>query len=1167
MARNSAGSYIYELDLAYYDKVDRTKLGQFQNLEISELHRLSTTTISKATPTTYIHYALFLKTGAIKDLERAIQENGPVDGNPNYASRLKDLISMLSEKYQRTGSLEDLESAIFRAQEMVAATSQSHPERPARIKDWITLMMAKFKHTNEEDDLSDMKFLAEQIGCSIKLVKSRNGISIEVSLPRSEPNTPTPVATRPSPSVATRPSQIVAAPRPGSNTPAFNVESILAALQQGMMSQETQIQSGGMPSIMNTASNPDALRLGMAASRHGFDFENTGSTASLQLAIEYGEQAVAASSARDYSRPNYVGNLGYLLLRRYELSGERIDIERSIKFCSEAVGLVPLSDPERPMMLRSLGYAYGTKYMLDAEMGALDKAIRYCQEAVDTAAPGDQSVADWMSSLSIWLFRRFQAIGIMEDLEQSIKLNERAIEMPAKLTADLAGRLGNLVNGYEARYRRTRNIEDLKRTIKTAQRAIINYPANHPNRPGSLIQLSNSLSERFKLWRREEDINRVVRILDGVLARLPHNHPGRPGWLVNLGLGLSDRFKTTGDKADLFRAVQVTDEGLDAMPVDHKDRGRALNMLCNRLIERALSTGWSHDMDQAVEKCRDGLDSMNLEPSRRLALGFTISKIFIFQFKWEEASKYMELAIEALPLVTSRAAANLDKQLMLEDYSGHASIAAATALNAGKTAEHALRILEIGREVISGLLMDLRGDITELEQHYPGLAKSFVTLRDRLDTPSNGPLDDTSESSAPARTPNVTDRLKAERELDQLLITIRHQPGFENFFLPPTADEMKAAAESGPIIVINVCNIRCDAIIVERDKIRVVKLPKLTDTEAASQARKLQSATQGNSSEMANILRWLWDSIGEETMSALGFKQEVLDGNWPHVWWVLTGILSQFPIHAAGLHEEGSTESVMDRVISSYASSVKTLIHGRRQRTHSTAPAPNRAVLVCMDKTEGLGANGRLPFAKKEIEILTGLCPQLSMEPVTPVCIKKDVLKSLETCKIFHFAGHGHSHPTEPSRSALLLHDWMRSPLTVADLQDAKFRKSKVKASLPFLGYLSACSTKVNKSAKLADEGIHLVNALQLAGFQHVVGTLWEVSDSRCVDIARIFYENLREGMTDEAVRRGLHLAIRTVRDEEIDGDNYFQSRNGKSVNVGTGDFKFDWVPYVHFGL
>jgi hypothetical protein len=79
---------------------------------------------------------------------------------------------------------------------------------------------------------------------------------------------------------------------------------------------------------------------------------------------------------------------------------------------------------------------------------------------------------------------------------------------------------------------------------------------------------------------------------------------------------------------------------------------------------------------------------------------------------------------------------------------------------------------------------------------------------------------------------------------------------------------------------------------------------------------------------------------------------------------------------------------------------------------------------------------------------------------------------------------------------------------------------------------------------RLVDEGIHLVSAYQLAGFRHVVGTLWEVSDKYCVDAAKFFYETLRgESMTVVAVCRGLHRATRALRD----GDNEMRRVTGES--------------------
>jgi CHAT domain-containing protein len=44
------------------------------------------------------------------------------------------------------------------------------------------------------------------------------------------------------------------------------------------------------------------------------------------------------------------------------------------------------------------------------------------------------------------------------------------------------------------------------------------------------------------------------------------------------------------------------------------------------------------------------------------------------------------------------------------------------------------------------------------------------------------------------------------------------------------------------------------------------------------------------------------------------------------------------------------------------------------------------------------------------------------------------------------------------------------------------------------LAFLSACST-ARPGTRLADEAIHLASAFQLAGYRHVLATLWPVPD------------------------------------------------------------------------
>ena len=69
----------------------------------------------------------------------------------------------------------------------------------------------------------------------------------------------------------------------------------------------------------------------------------------------------------------------------------------------------------------------------------------------------------------------------------------------------------------------------------------------------------------------------------------------------------------------------------------------------------------------------------------------------------------------------------------------------------------------------------------------------------------------------------------------------------------------------------------------------------------------------------------------------------------------------------------------------------------------------------------------------------------------------------------------------------------------------------------------------------LLDEAIHLTSACQLAGFPHVVGTLWEINDAVSAEVAAMFYAGLRteDGSLDTSrAARALHGAVRLLREQ-----------------------------------
>ena len=112
----------------------------------------------------------------------------------------------------------------------------------------------------------------------------------------------------------------------------------------------------------------------------------------------------------------------------------------------------------------------------------------------------------------------------------------------------------------------------------------------------------------------------------------------------------------------------------------------------------------------------------------------------------------------------------------------------------------------------------------------------------------------------------------------------------------------------------------------------------------------------------------------------------------------------------------------------------------------------------------------------------------------------------------------------DPSASRLLLQDHRTRPLTVLDLERTRLDNAD-------LAFLSACST-ARAGVDLPDESIHLAAACLLAGYLHVIATLWPIDDADAVTVARTVYTSLLAPANGGAhsVARAVHDGARALR-------------------------------------
>lgn len=884
---------------------------------------------------------------------------------------------------------------------------------------------------------------------------------------------------------------------------------------------------------------------------------DTNTTANLEEAIQYMRQAVNMLPGDHPRRAMALSNLGYHLGRRCGRLGTTADLDEAIRLLREAVRISPADDPDRAMYLNNLGIQLSEKFLRSGNVASINEAIQCSQQAVDATTEDHPDMVICLSNLGAQLGDRFLRTTAFSDLEEAIQSLRQAVKATPQTHQNLAALLTLLAIQLSRRYSRTKDEDDLEEAIRTSRQALDRSPEGHPDRMERLDILAILLGQKYSETGMITDLEEAILVARQAVSATTQEHPIRASVLNNLGDELGNLYLRTEDMNDLEEAITYLQQAADLMSPNDPNLSAVLGNLGDQLNRRYSKTGMAHDRRDAIRHYQTAL---HLEHSLTLSRIWAGRSILDCAVDWQQAYEAASLTVDLIPRLSSRSIPNSDRRHTLGQVVGLASDVAAVALQAGQTPLVALRHLEQGRGVLGASMEEVRSDMLNLRDKEPELAEQFVRIRDELETGAtwkprlDGKVSDVSLRALAHR------RYEARKEFDKLVAKIQELPGFADFLLPPSETDIKAAARCGPVVVINVSKHRCDALLVETHQVRVVPLPQLSKEEVQ------EKAEEGNP-ESYEVLEWLWDKVAQPILHALGFGCAPPSGEgWPHVWWIPTGPLSKFPLHAAGYHHARSAETVLDRVMSSYASSIRALTTCR-QRQQAQPPGAGQALLVAMEHTPG---KDMLPSAPKEVAVVRDLCESMSLQPVEPSRGKEEVEACLRACTVFHFAGHGGTDARDAGNSRLVLAD---GALHVSELLEMSLAELT-----PFLAYLSACGTGRVRDEKSVDESIHLMSAFQLAGFRHVVGTLWSVMDDVCVRVARLTYQGLRDrGLTDTSICRGLHDASRALRDLDVEAPSDAQdgspwperaaARGPRDIDADHEGALAPWAPYVHFGV
>ena len=1111
--------------------------------------------------------ALSEGTGAQSALDAAVEAGQEaVRTAADHSDRgmyLSNLGVTLLTRFELTGAETDLDAAIETRQQAVEATPAEHPHRAGRLTNLGVALLARFERTEVKADLNAaIAYLQEAVQAAPLGHPDHDAYltNLEIALAtrfnRAEAETDLDAA------IANRQQAVQAIPADHPDR-AGRLSSLANALLTRF--ERTDVETDLNAAIAHfreaaqaaPAGHPDRStyleNLGVALATR---FERTGAEADLDAAIEAEQQALQMTSADHPDRGTYLANLGGVLGTRFERTGAEADLDAAVIYLQEAVQTAPADHPNRGTYLANLGVALAARFRRTGAEADLDAAIEAGQHAVRATSVGHPNRDRYLSNLGDSLRTRFARTGSETDLNAAIAYLQEAVQTAPIGHLDRAMRLSNLGIALLTRFRRTGVETDLNQGIAYLGEAVQITPADHPNHAKYLTNLTNTLLTRFERTGSETDLESAIETGQLALLAAPADHPLRAAYLTNLANALFARFERTASETDLESAIETRQQAVLATPADQPDRASHLSNLANSLVIRGERDGTTADLAAAFEMYKEATYADAAPASDRIRAG-QAAALLAARTDPGIAASVLDAAVLLLPEVAPRYLERGDQQYAIGMFPGLAADAAALALADPAVPElqrpaRALRLLEGARGVLLSQALSTRGDLSQLRTRHPEIAARFIELRNLLDKPSavsDIELANTSDDrDASSLQHALHKRRQANAEFNHLFTRIRNLEGFGAFGLPPSIEQLQAQADQGPVVVFNVSSYRSDAILLTAGGITRQRLPGLDlasltgqisifyqalDTITANRPLQAQNRAQD---AIRGVLTWLWENAAGPVLNALGYHAPPASGEpWPRLWWVPGGLLSLLPIHAAGLHNyppDLRHRTVMDRVISSYTPTIGALAHAR-----TTVPGmTSRSLIVAMPTTPDLPGEGRLTYVPAEAAMLRARLPHPIMlaapsadHPITgAVPTKAAVMEQLPGCAIAHFACHAYTDAANPSQSRLILYDHSFDPLTVAALAPLALDNAQ-------LAFLSACGTARTADTRLLDEAIHLTSAFQLAGFPHVIGTLWEINDATAVEIADTFYAALTkpDGTLDpRRAASALHHATRIQRDQ-----------------------------------
>ncbi|KAG1758652.1 CHAT domain-containing protein [Suillus occidentalis] len=858
--------------------------------------------------------------------------------------------------------------------------------------------------------------------------------------------------------------------------------------------------------------------------------------------------ALALRPQRHPDRPLSLYNLTEALSWRHNKKSTAADIREAVQLYHELLPLCPEGTYLRSIAAGpdGVGYVIGSCNNLPTD--ASDEGIHLRRIVLELCPLGHQLRPRALDRLSSALRSRFMQYGNIDHLDECIQFRREAMSLCPEEHPDRDSYLNNLAMSLKIRFNHQGKPDDLDEAISFYEEALRLCPVGHKSRDFSLDNLGTALATRFDDRGDIGDITRAISLRREALTLRPPGNPNRDTTLSNLALSLKKRYEKLDVSEDLNEAIDRSRESLRLTRLDHPECHRILLNLSSALSSRFTRTQKNEDVEEAITLCQEALASLpSLHPDRYLSYMW-LQAAYLSRYRAQHNLLDLSLAIENFRLASGHPTQGFPErikgaiewarqaevyqhesdleayQTCFELFNSHVMtrssiISRREAANAFRGAQslpvdaascairrgnlrRAVELMEQGRGQQWSLASRFKTPVEELETANPKLAHNYLELSKRVS--------DAAQSSA-----TITDRAAADRaatryrrltrKWEAAVAEIRKLPKFSRFLLPPSYEDLQAAARHGPVIILIASQYSCSAIIVPMSgephhvplpSIALADLTILKDrfTRALRQASRMNP--KETRTDLIVLLRIVWDEIMVPIVNAL---ENVLKlKRRSRIWLCPTAAFTSIPLHAAHpflTKADHSKEPCLeDLYVCSYTPTLSALVRSRQITKGRVTPS-----FVAIGQGQpGAGKGKALLAVDSELELVHSLVPATANRSTVSgdAATRAGALQALQENTWVHLACHGKQDPTQPYDSHFVMRD---EHLTLLDIMERDIPHAE-------FAFLSACHTAVGDK-ETPDEVIHLAAGLQFSGFKSVVGTLWEVDDSVAKHVVEAFYK------------------------------------------------------------